>query len=407
MTNSTTPQLKRNLSLALVTFYGVGTILGAGIYVLIGHVFADANRYTPLAFLVAAVIAGLSAFSYAELVARYPKSAGEAVYIDQAFNWRWLSILTGLSVTIIGLVSTAVMIHGFYGYLNDFIQVPQVPTLICSVIVLTVIVAWGISQSVWLAAAITVIEIMGLLIIIWVGRSGLAGLVTDYSTYIPDLSYQSWQGIMLGAFIAFYAFIGFEDMVNVAEEVREPTRNLPRAIIIALIVTTLLYIIVALVYVSVMSSASVVNSAAPLADLYRQQTGEAATVIHIISLLSLLNGALVQLIMASRILYGMSQQKWIPAWIGRVNPVTHTPVIATILISVLVLIAVLTLPLIDLARLTSFITLVIFVLINFALIRLKHIDRHVDVNFSVPVWVPVAGFIMSTLLIVMQMAGFN
>lgn len=402
--NQPAHQLKRNLSLSLVTFYGVGTILGAGIYVLIGHVAGVAGLFTPFAFVTAALIAGFSAFSYAELVARYPKSAGEAVYIDNAFNLRFLSIAVGIMLILIGLVSTSVLIQGFYGYLNDFIPVPKTLTLVICTLVLCGIVSWGISQSVWLAAIITVIEIIGLVIIVWVGREGTTELVQNFSSYVPDMSFVHWQGIFLGAFLAFYAFIGFEDMVNVAEEVREPRRNLPRAIVLALVITTLLYLVVSVVAVTAMPLSELAKSDAPLAELYRYKTGEAATIINIISLLSLVNGALVQLVMASRILYGMGNQSWIPTWFGHVNPVTRTPINATLVVSTVILIVVLALPLLSLAKITSFITLTVFALINLALIRLKTTHKHVDLQFRIPIWVPIAGLLASSLLLIVQIS---
>ena len=130
------PRLKRSLSLTLVSFYGIGTILGAGIYVLVGKVAAEAGMLTPLAFLLAALLAALSAFSYAELSARFPKSAGEAIYVNEAFDWRGLSIVVGLSIVLMGVFSTATLLHGFVNYLHVWVDTPRWLTIVVTLMLL-------------------------------------------------------------------------------------------------------------------------------------------------------------------------------------------------------------------------------------------------------------------------------
>ena len=236
-------ELKRSLSLPLITFYGLGTIIGAGIYVLIGEVAGRAGMYAPFAFLLAAVVAAFSAFAYAELSARYPLSAGEAIYVKEAFHRRWLTIATGWSVVLIGTVSAAALANGFIGYLRLFVRLPNWLAISLLVVGLGLLAAWGISQSVWVATIITLVELGGLLIVLFVARDGLAVLPQRWGELIPPPTADVWTGIALGGFLAFYAFIGFEDMVNVAEEVKNPRRNLPLAIILALCVSTLLYML--------------------------------------------------------------------------------------------------------------------------------------------------------------------
>jgi amino acid transporter len=390
------PQLKRSISLPLLTFYGLGTILGAGIYVLIGEVVQAAGILAPVAFGVASLLAVFTAFSYAELAARFPRSAGEAVYVMEAFHRRRLSLLMGLLVILIGLVSSATIANGFVGYFRVFFDLP--PWLIIMVLVglLGLLAAWGISESVWAATLVTLLEIGGLLLIIWVASDSLEELPGRWPEFLAaGEGPGAGLGILAGAFLAFYAFIGFEDMVNVAEEVKDPSRNLPRAIVLALVISTLLYILVVLVSVLSVPAQELAGNAAPLARVYQYKTGDAPTLITLISLVAVVNGALIQIIMASRVLYGLSWQGWLPPLFSRVHPRRQTPVYATALITVLVLALALWFPLLGLAKTTSLITLLVFALVNLALWRIKRFDRHPVGVRVVPRWVPALGFLIS------------
>jgi len=395
-------ELKRSISLTLLTFYGIGTILGAGIYVLVGKVAGSAGMHAPVAFLVASALAGFSAFSYAELASRFPLSAGEAVYVQQALGRRRLSLLVGLLIVIIGTVSCATMIHGFVGYLGVFFDLPRTPVMIVMVLVLGAVAVWGIGESVWLASAITLIELFGLLLVLWVSRGAWADLPAQASQLVPGWDASAWLGVLVGAFLAFYAFIGFEDIVNVAEEVHGASRTVPRAVVLALITTTVLYLAVATASVLAVAPGTLAASDAPLALVYERATGQAPMAITVISLFSVVNGALIQLIMGSRVLYGLSRQGWLPASLAWISPRTRTPVVATVLVMALILVFALWLPLVTLARATSFVTLVVFSLINLALWRIKRRGPAEAGVFQVPVWVPVAGFVASAGFLAFQ-----
>ena len=397
------PSLKRALSLPLVTFYGLGNILGAGIYVLIGKVVAYAGIFAPVSFLVAALLACLSAFAYAELAARFPLSAGEAVYVQEGIGIRSVSALVGLLIILAGIVSAATILRGFTGYLQVFLPVHDAASLLVLVILLGGLAAWGISESVLVAAFITVIEIIGLLLIIGIAAPELALAQPVASDFSPLLEIGTWQGIFVGGFLAFYAFIGFEDMVNVAEEVQHPRRNLPRAILIALAVSSLLYFLVALAAVSSVPGEQLAASDAPLAFMYAYVTGREPVLITIISMFAVINGALIQIIMASRVCYGMSRKRWLPAVFAKVHTVTRTPVIATLSVALLVLIMALWLPLETLAKATSYFLLVVFSLINLSLWRLKRLGSHPAGVICVPYWVPITGFFASTIFVGIQL----
>ncbi len=394
--------LKRSLSLTLVTFYGIGTILGAGIYVLVGKVAGFAGMFTPFAFLLASLLAALSAFSYAELSARFPKSAGEAVYVQEGLGWRKLSILVGVTIVFAGIISTATLVHGFVGYFQVFLDVPAIGVIIGLTLLMGLVVAWGINESVIIASLMTLLEIVGLLLIIWVAQDSFNELPARWTEMVPPLELAVWGGIVAGSFIAFYAFIGFEDIVNVAEEVRNPQRNLPRAIIIALVVTSAFYFIIAVVSILALPPAELARTDAPLAELYRSVTGRQPVAITIISLVSVLNGALIQIIMASRVLYGMSRQGWLPPRLGRVNARTRTPLLATGIVTALVMLFALWLPLVSLAKLTSYVILIVFSLINLSLWLIKTRAPQPEDIRTVPLWVPIVGFFFSSSFVIYQ-----
>lgn len=395
--------LKRSLSPFLIIFYGLGTILGAGIYVLVGEVAATAGLYTPLAFLIASGIAGFSAFSFAELSSRFPRSAGEALYTQKAFGRRLLSTTVGLLVVSIGVISAATISRGFAGYLHIFINLPDWLVLSCLIITLGLVACWGISESVTTISLMTFLELFGLCYILWVGGDALARLPARLPEMIPPWKTADWATVFSGAFLAFYAYIGFEDMVNVAEEVRNPRTSMPLAIISCLVITSILYMAVALVAVLSLPMEKLAGSHAPLALLYQHETGTAPTLITLVSLFAVTNGALVQIIMGARVLYGLSSQGWLPECIGRVNPRTRTPLRATVLLTTLILSMALWQPLVTLARLTSLVTLTVFVCINLALIVIKGRDPRPENCMVVPVWVPWAGFFISCTMIFLEL----
>ncbi len=395
-------ELKRSLSLALITCYGLGTIIGAGIYVLIGEIAARAGMHAPLAFAFAAVVAAFTAFSYAELCARYPHSAGEAAYVQAAFGRVNLSTFTGSCVILVGIVSAATLANGFVGYLRVFITLPDQLVIIGFILALAALAAWGISESVWAATLITLLELFGLGLVLFVTSGSFMELPERWPELLPRADGEVWTGVFLGAFLAFYAFIGFEDMVNVAEEVKNPRRNLPRAIVLALTISTLLYVLVALAAVLALPIETLAHSGAPLALIVEQRGGLSPAGISLISLAAVSNGALIQIIMASRVVYGMSRQGLAPSALGAVNSRTRTPLVATVAVTAVALAFALWLPLVRLAQLTSLVTLIVFALINLALLRLKRAAPHPQGIVRYPLWVPVIGFTLCIGLIVLQ-----
>jgi amino acid transporter len=385
--------LKRSITLPLLVFYGLGNILGAGIYALIGKVAGSAGLYSPVAFLVSALLAGLTAFSYAELSARLPLSAAEAAYVQSGFHWRPLTQAVGTLIALSGIVSAATISHGFAGYLEVFVTLPQPLVIVAVLVLLGALAAWGIAESVLTSAIITAIEIGGLMLVIWVSRAAVADLPARLPELVPPAEPSVWVGIMLGAFLAFYAFIGFEDMVNVAEEVKRPERTLPWAIFAALGITAILYLGVALAAVLSVPAPELAASEAPLALVYQRATGDEPRLIAAVSLFAVINGALIQIIMASRVAYGMGRQGWAPTILAWVNPVTRTPVLATVLVTLMVIGFALFLDITALARMTSFFIMLVFAAVNLALVVIKRRGPAPPGVTSYPTALPLAGFV--------------
>ena len=396
------PALRRSLNLPLVILYGLGNILGAGIYVLIGKVAGAAGYLAPFSFLVAATIAGITAFSFCELSSRFPVSAGEAVYIKEGFQIPQLSLAVGLLIILTGVVSAATMTKGFVGYLGVFIELPPELVIIGLLALLGTVAIWGIAESVTVAAAFTILEIIGLLLVLFVTMPVLEQLPARKDEFIPTMDLTVWTGVFGGAFLAFYAYVGFEDMVNLAEEVKNSRRNLPIAILLAVAIATAIYILVALSSVLVLTPEQLQVSDSPLADIYRAATNQNPWFISIVSLCAVINGALIQIIMGSRVAYGLAKQGLISEVLGKVNPRTQTPVFATGIITGVIIVAALWLPIETLARTTSYLLLVLFCMVNLALVRIKQRDSKKLATFLVPMYIPYVGFISCALFLAIQ-----
>ncbi|MGD2116845.1 MAG: APC family permease [Chromatiales bacterium] len=400
------PSLKRTLSLPMVTLYGLGTIIGAGIYVLIGEVVAIAGYLTPAAFLLASIIAAFSAFAYAELSSRFPLSAGEAIYVERAFSLRAYSLVIGLLMVFVGVISSATLVKGFVGYLDYLVVVDEHVAMVLLVLALGGVAIWGIAQSAWVAVVTTLVEIAGLLIIIWVARDNLAGVPMLLEQVSPQFAADGWSAIVAGAFIAFFAFLGFEDIVNVAEEVKNPTRNLPLAIILSLLISALLYITVSVVSIATVAPAELAATSAPLALVYERAAAGSPLLIVVVSIAAIINGTLIMVVMATRILYGMSRQQWLPSSLSRVSATTRTPVFTTVLITALILIFALWLPIVTLAATTSLITLLVFFSVNFALLKIKLDEsghrQYPRAAHGISIWIPAMGMLSSAAFILAQ-----
>lgn len=389
---SASPSLARSLSLVHATLYGLGVTIGAGIYVLIGAAAARAGMHAPLAFVIAAALMALSAASFAELACRYPVAAGEAAYAREAFGSNRIATTVGLLVIGIALVSAAAISIGSAGYLSVFVALPA-PVLVTAVVVaMGGIAAWGVRQSVSFAGIMTLIEIGGLLLLIAAGVVSDAPIITRLPEVIPTFNPAALAGLVGTILLAVFAFIGFEGLANVAEEVRQPNKTLPRAIFLTLAISTLLYVSVVWIALVSVGPSELARSQAPLALVFERLTGASPHTMSAIAVIATLNGIIVQIIMASRVLYGLARLGDLPAPLAMVSGRTHTPLVATALATFIVLVLALALPLHDLAELTSRLTLVVFTIVNISLIVIKtRATSSVTAGYEAPRWVPWAG----------------
>lgn len=392
--------LKRTLSLPLVTLYGLGNILGAGIYVLVGKVAGFAGSGTTLAFVIAMVTASVTALSYMELAGRYPVSASVSVYLHRAFGKRWLSTVVGLTMVGGAVASAAALAQGFAGYLNSFISVPMIVGSVGLLLALGAIAIKGIGESATMAAVLTGVEILGLVLVIWFGRKVFGHI--DVGRVLAIDPAVGFSGLLAGAFLAFYAFIGFEDMVNVAEETTNPRRTMPLAILFALLASTVLYLLVVIVSTTLVSPAELADSEAPLTLVFERSGARHGVLLSLIGMTAAMNGVIVQIIMGSRILYGLAAEGWIHRRFGSVHSSYQTPVTATVVVVAAMIAGTVLLPLVSLAQLTSLLVLIIFTLVNASLIVIKRRHRDHGGYITVPSALPYLGVALCLGTVVFQ-----
>jgi basic amino acid/polyamine antiporter, APA family len=396
--------LQRRLGLALLVLYGVGIVIGAGIYVLIGAIAGHAGRYAPWSFALAGAAMALTVGSYAELATRFPVSAGEAAYVRAAFGSRLVSTLTGLLTILIGIVASATVTLGAAGYIAQFVALPHSAIVLGVLVALGLVASWGILESVLLASLFTLIEAGGLVAIIVAGLH--AGLPVAELLTPPPFEAATLSGIAYASLLAFFAFIGFEDLANVVEEAKVPHRDIPRAMVLTLAISTTLYLAVAAIAVLAVPIDQLAASPAPLALVFRAVAHVSPATISAIAIVATLNTILAQMTMAARVVYGMAKQGDLPGFAGRVHPKTATPLIATALIVLATLTLALLVPFERLAEGTSLATLVVFALVNLALLRLRQRKVHTHApHVRVPLWVPAAGLAVCLAMMAAAVLG--
>jgi amino acid transporter len=390
--------LKRELGPLMLSVYGVGTILGAGIYVLIGKVAGEAGYWLPLAFLVAALAAGINGLVYGELASRQPLAGGPVAYVQQAFGIRSLTILLGWMIVTTGVVSAATITSGFAGYVGHFIDVAEWWPETLLLVALGGLAALGAKESAWFMAITTTIGVIGLLAVIATAMAaGPLVKLAEYRAHLPPLSeLHELTALLSAAFLSVYAFIGFEDMVHLAEEVRRPGRAMPVAIVAAIGTAAALYILVSFAALALVTPEALADSGAPLVTVV-EQGGLPGWPLALLSLWIIANGALAQIVMASRVIYGLGHRGGVPAWLARVNGRTGTPLIATFAVTAVAVALARLFPLETLAAATSFVILLVFAVSNLALIRLER--RRPEAPFDTPTLLPWVGLAVCLVLI--------
>jgi len=369
--------LHRTLGLPMLTFYGTGMILGAGIYSIIGQAAGIAGQSLWQGFLLAGFAALLTALSYAELATMYPIAGGEYIYLRKAFeNQRWFAATTGIVVVFAGCASAATVALAFTSYLQHFIALPRLPVAIGLLLLFTGINLLGIRQSSWTNAIFTVIEGSGLVLFIWLGwhrpEFGDALMTT------PTLATVSSAALII------FAFLGFENIVSLAEETKSPEKNIPRAILLSLLISTILYILVGLAAVALMPTDELALADSAILEASLKSSSRIAGILGGIALFSTANTVLIALVTTSRILYGIAKDKSLPHILSKTRKTRKTPWVAS-LVSLAAAMLLLTVGKVEvLASIASFTTMTVFVAINFALIRLRRIEPHANRPFRVP-----------------------
>ncbi|MFM1816009.1 MAG: hypothetical protein RLZ98_2704 [Pseudomonadota bacterium] len=401
------PRLLRSLTLGHAILYGLGVTIGAGIYVLIGAAAGIAGYLTPFAFLFAAAVLAPTSASLAELASRIPLAAGEAEYVRAGFRSESAALWVGLLTAAISIISAGAIAVGSAGYIAVFVPLPAWMIITVVVIAMGLVSAWGIRESVTFAGLMTMIEIGGLLLIIAVGfLSGQALVLPEKPLLLDSPPPATMMGLLLASMLAVFAFVGFEALANIAEEVEQPERNLPRAIYATLAITTVLYVLVVWVSLTAVGPTALSQSQAPLALVFEQLTGLSPLTMSAIAVVATLNGIIVQIIMSSRIFYGLARQGNLPKALAGVNPVTHTPILSTALTTLIVLGLALAVPLEDLALFSSRLLLALFILINAALIAIKRRDPEPAKGvYVVPAWIPWLGLACTIAFLAADVGG--
>lgn len=314
--------LRREIGLFGAVAYGVGTILGAGVYALIGVASGEAGNAVWLAFAIAAGIALFSGLSYAKLASIFPSSGAEYVYVKEAFSSNFWAFIIGWLVLISSIISGSAVALGFGGYLYGLTGAPVALGATTLILVMAVVNYIGIKESLFLNVILTMIELAGVVIVIVLG-AGFLGTVDYLETPAGP------SGIIAAVGLIFFAFIGFEGLVKIGDETKDPTRTIPLALILSLLITAVLYVLTALSVVSVLPYHELAASTSPLSDVALASSGkEVSLLLSGIALLATANTVLIILIASSRIAYGMAERSALPSFLSRVHPGRGTPLSA-------------------------------------------------------------------------------
>lgn len=396
--------LQRRITPVLLLLFIVGDMVGGGIYALVGAVGGVVGGAIWSGFLLALVLAVFTAFAYAELVTKYPQAGGAATYVHRAFKQPFFTFMVAFAVVMSGVTSASTLAIAFSGdYLGTFFDIPTIVTGLGFIAVLSLINFRGIRESVILNATFTLIELFGLLLIVVIG---LAALASGYGEPARALEFKEGasvpMAILAGAALSFYALIGFEDSVNVAEEAVDPSRSYPRALFGGIIIAGVIYLMVTIVAAMVVPVEQLSASSGPLLEVVSQ--GPLAIPVElfaIIALFALTNGALINLIMASRLIYGMGSQGIMPAVFARVHHGRHTPWVAIIFTTLIAVGLVATGDVSGLASTTVLLLLLAFITVNVTVLVLRK-DAVEHDHFHTPAVFPVLGILICAGLLTRQ-----
>ncbi len=408
VTSDGKPSLRRSIGTTQLALYALGSMVGSGIYGLIGKAAGEAGAAVWLSFLVALIATLLTSLSYACLGSRYPRAGGAAYVTDRAFGLPVLSCTIGLALVAWGLTSIATQSKIFAAILADIAGIEVLPPSAIAIgflLILSGIVFRGIRESMWVNVICTLMEVSGLLLVI---ASGLSYWGTvDYFETPPERADAGLALIVLQASVlTFFAFIGFEDAANVAEECRDPERTIPRGLVIATLAAALLYVAVSITAVSVVPWRELAAAPSPLtAVMQRAMPSLPAEVMSFIALFSVANTALVNYVTASRMIYGMAGQGLLPSFIGHVHKTRQTPHIAIAALLALLLLLAVAGQIADLAAATVLLLLVVFITVNASLVVLKRRASEPRGHFEIPIVLPIAGIAVCAILLITRLSS--
>jgi basic amino acid/polyamine antiporter, APA family len=399
------PELHRSIGPVQLALYGLGSMLGAGIYGLIGKAAGEVGNAVWLAFAVALVAALLTALSYASLGSRYPRAAGAAYVTERAFGLPLLSFVVGLALVCSGLTSVATQSRVFAANLAVLFNLESIPLwwlALGFLLVLAGIVFRGIRESMWVNVLCTLVEASGLILVVAVGLS-YWGSVDLLEMPPAAVDQGEWLILMQGAVLTFFAFIGFEDTLNVAEECRDPQRTIPLGLILAMSMAAVLYIAIAVTAVSVVPWAELAAAPGPITEVVRRAAPLIPPIVFTgITLFAVANTALVNYVTASRLIYGMAHQGLLPLRLGDVHAERRTPHIAILALFLVAMPLALFGTIAELAAATVLLLLLVFAVVNAALFVLKRRTSEKHGYFEIPLAVPALGALVCLILVVVR-----
>ncbi|EPA06820.1 APC family permease [Candidatus Nitrosarchaeum limnium] len=374
-------ELKRGMGLFHLTMYGVGLILGAGIYVLIGEAAGFAGDAVWIAFVLGSIVALFAGLSYAELSAIFPKAAAEYTFVKNAFKNNFFAFIIGWLTVITSMITAATVALGFGGYFSEFLNIPIVISAILLIGILTIVNFIGIKESSWTNTVFTIIEAAGLILIIVIGFT-----ISDPDPVNYFESPTGFTGIIIAFVLIFFAFIGFEDMANVAEEVRNPKKIIPRAIILSVIISGTIYVLVSLAVVRAVNWEDLSLSSAPLAEVAKRGLGTQGQIIFSgIALFAITNTVLITLVAGARMIYGMARDRSFPNILAKVHSKTKTPWVAIITIMLVAIGFSFIGDIVIVANITVFAVVITFGAINLSVIILRYTEPNIERKFRIPV----------------------
>ena len=394
-------RLKRDVTLVTAILYGVGIILGAGVYALVGEAAGLAGNSLWLSFVLAAAVSAFTGLSYMELISMFPRSAAEYTYVKHAFRNKLLAFNVGWIEIFADTIAASAVSLGFAGYFHALFGAPIILTALVLIFIMSVVNFWGMKESSRLNVVFTLVEIAGLVLVVVLALAyGKFGSV-DYLEMPHGVT-----GTLSAAALIFFAYIGFEDLANISEEVKDARKNVPKALLMSIIITTVIYVLVGIAVVSLVDWQELAASKAPLAFAVSSVLGGPGFwVMSIIALFATANTVLLSLIVSSRMMYGMGRDRSFPEALSKIHKKRRTPYVAVLVTMILAMAFVLFGHINIVASITDLGTFYVFIFVNASAIILRYRMPKVKRLFRTPLnigrfpLIPFFGLLSSLILV--------